>query len=252
MTARIIFTLATTLTILFVRPSVSHSGPPDANPEAQFAKCSQLPAESIAIAYDPTVVRACEAALKAGYRRADTYFYLGRHLFLAGHEQEAITQLRLGQELGSVKATTALGYAYGYTGRYRPDSTEVLRYYRQAVRRDDPRAMLLEAEVLLLRPAENSRQEDANIDRYLQLIRRAAGEGDPFGYFYLAEYYMARSEGNAANRDKAVHYYRLAADAGVLAAQEELQHLGVDVSSYKHVKMKYDWTHPKAIAFARE
>lgn len=218
--------------------------------EAQYKTCSRMLEDPIS-PFAPEVPRACEAVLEVGYRPAEAYFYLGRYWFLASQWDKGIRYLERAHELGNVKATTALGYAYAHAGRYPLDSPQVIEYYQQGVAKGDPRAMLLMSEIYVLRTTPDRQKRLERTRKYLELVKRAAEAGDPLGYYYLAQFFAADGDEIPADKQKAIHYYRLAAEAGVQEAINALEYLGQDVSAYEELEIVYEYAASRIIAFHR-
>lgn len=215
---------------------------------AQFDTCARMPEHPIDIPYDRKLVEACTSVLAAGYRSADAHFYLGRHFVLSHQEiEKAVYHLRRGAAMGNAKATTGLGYLHE-THQYKWELSTALDYYLEAADFGDVRGMVLAAvlsQVVLADAAGVERKS-------LRLLKQAAEAGDPYGYFFLAEFLRVSGKEVPRDRKKAIYYYRQAAQAGVSEAVKMLKLLEEDTSTYQGMEMKYDWTHPKAVAFYRK
>ncbi|MBI3899740.1 MAG: sel1 repeat family protein [Gammaproteobacteria bacterium] len=242
-----------TLTALSMRASASTT--------ELLTLCRSVPPNPPALAFprDPTdaylnvvygrailrQIDACRTLLTTVDNDLDLHFYLGRLLGLAGEEEQAISHLRIAATAGSAKSITALGSLVERGLLSREAAGQDFRaFYEDAAARGDPVAQVRLA-LTILKDHQPSTAESHR--RMVELLQRAAAQGDALAEFYLGHLYQFPAAGKPDEKLAAQHYER-AAQGGVRAAVERLELLNHDVSSYVDLdEMTYQIASPDEI-----
>jgi TPR repeat protein len=206
---------------------------------------TQLTAAGITL---PPQYDACVQLLKSNQGDPDTYFYLGRVLYLLSYVNDGLKLFKNAHDEGSTKGAVAWGYLID-KHELTPEKAGIrkMELYQRASDLGDPVAKTLLGFELGMK--DEGTAEGAL--RAVELFEEASEQGYPVANYYLAISHHYPLHGSSRDMNLAVEYYKKAAEGGVFDAVEALSQLGEDVSQYQTGQMFYMRTDPEGMVLYR-